>query len=230
MLNAKIYKNVQDGIGGEIRKKYEDFYVEEIPETEPTGSGPNTWIFIEKIGRNTLDVVLDIAREYKLSRKRMGFAGMKDKAARTRQWICVSNIEPENLQGLEEKLYNVKVLKITKNQKKLRIGQLIGNKFKILIRNTHDPAKDAITAHEILSDLTQTGVPNYYGYQRFGKKRPNTHVVGRFLIQNDVKGAVDSYIGNPYPEEQNHIKSARKLYDEGKYLEAYESMPAGMRY
>lgn len=230
MLNAKIYKNVQDGIGGEIRKKYEDFYVEEIPETEPTGSGPNTWIFIEKIGRNTLDVLLDIAREYKLSRKRMGFAGMKDKAARTRQWICVSNIEPENLQGLEEKLYNVKVLKITKNQKKLRIGQLIGNKFKILIRNTHDPAKDAITAHEILSDLTQTGVPNYYGYQRFGKKRPNTHVVGRFLIQNDVKGAVDSYIGNPYPEEQNHIKSARKLYDEGKYLEAYESMPAGMRY
>ena len=41
---------------------------------------------------------------------------------------------------------------------------------------------------------------------------------------------MDSYIGNPYPEEQNHIKSARKLYDEGKYLEAYESMPAGMRY
>ncbi|TMS41158.1 MAG: tRNA pseudouridine(13) synthase TruD [Methanobacterium sp.] len=230
MLNAKTYKTVQDGIGGEIRKKYEDFYVEEIPETEPTGSGPNTWIFIEKIGRNTLDVVLDIAREYKLSRKRMGFAGMKDKAARTRQWICVSNIEPEKLQGLEEKLYNVKVLKITKNQKKLRIGQLIGNKFKILIRNTHDPSKDSITAHEILSDLTQTGVPNYYGYQRFGKKRPNTHVVGRFLIQNDVKGAVDSYIGNPYPEEQNHIKSTRKLYDEGKYLEAYESMPAGMRY
>lgn len=230
MLNAKTYKTVQEGIGGEIREKYEDFYVEEIPETEPTGSGPNTWIFIEKIGRNTLDVVLDIAREYKLSRKRMGFAGMKDKAARTRQWICVSNMEPDKLQGLDEKLYNVKVLEITQNQKKLRIGQLLGNKFKILIRNTHDPANDAITAHEILSDLTQTGVPNYYGYQRFGKKRPNTHVVGRFLIQNDVKGAVDSYIGNPYPEEQNHIKSARKLYDEGKYSEAYEYMPAGMRY
>jgi len=230
MLNAETYITPQEGIGGEIRKKYEDFYVEEIPESKPTGTGPNTWIFIEKIGRNTLDVVLDIAREYKLSRKRMGFAGMKDKAAVTRQWICVSNMEPENLQELEEKLYNVKILEITRNEKKLRIGQLLGNKFKILIRNTPDPEKDAITTQEILTKLTETGVPNYYGWQRFGKKRPNTHVVGKFLVQNDLKGAVDSYIGNPYPEESEHIQNARKLYDEDKYLEAYESMPAGMRY
>jgi tRNA pseudouridine13 synthase len=230
MLNAETYITPQEGIGGEIRKKYEDFYVEEIPESKPTGTGPNTWIFIEKIGRNTLDVVLDIAREYKLSRKRMGFAGMKDKAAVTRQWICVSNMEPENLQELEEKLYNVKILEITRNEKKLRIGQLLGNKFKILIRNTPDPEKDAITTQEILTKLTETGVPNYYGWQRFGKKRPNTHVVGKFLVENDLKGAVDSYIGNPYPEEQEYIQNARKLYDEDKYLEAYESMPAGMRY
>jgi tRNA pseudouridine13 synthase len=230
MLNADTYITPQEGIGGEIRKKYEDFYVEELPESNPTGSGPNTWIFIEKIGRNTLDVVLDIAREYKLSRKRMGFAGMKDKKAITRQWLCVSNMEPENLQGLEDKLYNVKVLEITRNEKKLRIGQLLGNKFKILIRETPDPVKDVVTAQEILKELGKTGVPNYYGYQRFGKKRPNTHVVGRFLIQNDLKGAVDSYIGNPYPEEQAYIQNARKLCDEGKYSEAYESMPAGMRY
>jgi tRNA pseudouridine13 synthase len=230
MLNAETYVTPQEGIEGEIRKKYEDFYVEEIPKSKPSGSGPNTWIFIEKIGRNTLDVVLDIAREYKLSRKRMGFAGMKDKAAITLQWICVSNMEPENLQELEEKLYNVKILEITRNEKKLRIGQLLGNKFKILIRDTSDPENDAKTAQEILSQLTQTGVPNYYGWQRFGKKRPNTHIVGKFLVENDIKGAVDSYIGNPYPEEQEYIQNARKLYDEDKYLEAYESMPAGMRY
>lgn len=230
MLNAETYITTQKGIGGKIREKYEDFYVEEIPESTPSGTGPNTWIFIEKIGRNTLDVVLDIAREYKISRKRMGFAGMKDKKAITRQWICVSNMEPENLQDIEEKFYNVKVLEITRNEKKLRIGQLVGNKFKILIRNNEDPEKDVSTAKEVLSELTRTGVPNYYGYQRFGKKRPNTHVVGKFLIRNDVKGAVDSYIGNPYPEEQPHIQNARKIYDEGEYEEAYQSMPAGMRY
>ncbi|MCE5214046.1 MAG: tRNA pseudouridine(13) synthase TruD, partial [Methanobacterium sp.] len=199
-------------------------------KTLPSGSGPNAWIFIEKIGRNTLEVVLDMARELKLSRKRMGFAGMKDKAAITRQWLCISNMEVENLKDLEEKLYKVKILKITQNEKKLRIGQLVGNKFRILIRNTKNPEKDTERAQEILNQLSQTGVPNYYGWQRFGTKRPNTHIVGKYLVQNDLKNAVNSYIGNPYPEEQDHIKMARKLYDEGQYQEAYQSMPSGMRY
>jgi Uncharacterized conserved protein len=113
---------------------------------------------------------------------------------------------------LEDKLYNVKVLEITRNEKKLRIGQLLGNKFKILIRDTPDPVKDVVTAQEILKELGQTGVPNYYGYQRFGKKRPNTHVVGRFLIQNDVKGAVDSYIGKPLPRRTGlHSKRQKTI-------------------
>ncbi len=230
MLNAETYITGEKGIGGDIRVKNEDFYVEEIPEHLPSGNGPNTWLFIEKIGRNTLDVVLDIAKEMKISRKRMGFAGMKDKSALTRQWLCVANIEVSELEGLEEKLYNVKVLEIKQNEKKLRIGQLIGNKFRILIRNTEDPENDAETAKKILTKLEEVGVPNYYGWQRFGKNRPNTHKVGEFLVHNDIKGAVDSYIGNPYPKEKNHIKAARQFYDDGELEEAYESMPSGMRY
>ncbi len=230
MLNAETYITKDKGIGGKIRTKYEDFYVEEIPEHLPSGTGPNTWILIEKIGRNTLDVVLDIAKEFKISRKRMGFAGMKDKSALTRQWLCVSNSEATELKGLEDKLYNVKVLEIKQNEKKLRIGQLIGNKFKILIRDTQNPKNDIKTAKNVLSKLEKVGVPNYYGWQRFGKNRPNTHRVGEYIVQNDIKGAVDSYIGNPYPKEKDHIKSARQYYDEGELEEAYESMPAGMRY
>ncbi|HMK54257.1 MAG TPA: tRNA pseudouridine(13) synthase TruD [Methanobacteriaceae archaeon] len=230
MLNAETYITTEKGIGGRIRTQYEDFYVEEIPENQPSGEGPNTWLFIDKIGRNTLDVVLDIARELKINRKRMGFAGMKDKAAHTRQWLCVSNVTPEELSGLEKKLYGVKILDIRANQKKLRIGQLIGNKFRLLIRETENPAEDSVVAGEILKKLEQRGVPNYYGWQRFGKNRPNTHRVGEALIRNDLKGAVDSYIGNPYPDEANHIKSARSLYDQGEWEEAYHSMPAGMRY
>lgn len=230
MLNAETYITPQKGIGGRIRAKYEDFYVEEIPKTLPSGEGPNTWILIEKIGRNTLDVLLDVARELHLNRKRMGFAGMKDKAALTRQWICVSNLEPDELQDLEEKLYNVKILKIIQNEKKLRMGQLVGNKFRILIRDSEDPEKDIETTRDILAQLSRLGVPNYYGWQRFGKNRPNTHLVGKFLVKDDLKGAVDSYIGNPYEDEKNHIKIARALYDEGELQEAYESMPAGMRY
>jgi len=230
MLNAQTYITRQKGIGGKIRTKNEDFYVEEIPETEPSGNGPNTWFFIEKNGRDTLDVVLDIARELHIDRKRMGFAGMKDKRAVTRQWLCVANSEAEDIEKLENELYNVKIIKIVKNEKKLRIGQLIGNKFRLLIRDTENPEVDVQIANEVLQELSQRGVPNYYGWQRFGKNRSNTHIVGKMLLENDLKKVVDAYIGNPYPKEPEHIKEVRQMYDEGKFQESLEAMPKGMRY
>jgi len=230
MLNAETYLTPQRGIGGQIRTRNEDFYVEEIPETYPSGEGPNTWLWIEKNSRTTLDVVLDIARELKINRKQMGFAGMKDKKAVTRQWICISNKTPEELQGLEEKLHNVKIINITPNQKKLRMGQLVGNKFRLMVRDVKDPEVAAQEAQEILNQLKERGVPNYYGYQRFGKDRPNTHLVGKALIKGGVKEAVDRYIGHPYDTEPKHIQEARRFYDEGELDESLEAMPGGMRY
>ncbi|HOI40601.1 MAG TPA: tRNA pseudouridine(13) synthase TruD [Methanobacterium sp.] len=230
MLNAETYLTPQKGIGGQIRTKNEDFYVEEIPITNPSGEGPNTWLWIEKEGRNTLDVVLDIARELGINRKQMGFAGMKDKSAVTRQWICVSNKTPEELQELGDKLHHVKIIDVIPNQKKLRIGQLVGNKFRLMIREVEDPDSAVQRAEEILEQLKKRGVPNYYGYQRFGKNRPNTHLVGKALIKGGVKSAVDRYIGHPYDTEPRHIQEARMLYEDGELEEALESMPSGMRY
>jgi len=230
MLNAETYITSTPGIGGKIRTKYEDFYVEEIPETIPSGEGPNTWIWIEKTGRNTLDVVLDMARDLHLDRKRMGFAGMKDKKAVTRQWLCISNFEPQKIEEIKDQFHNVEMLEITRNQKKLRIGQLIGNKFRLLIREVEDPQAGAEEAREVLKTLEEVGTPNYYGWQRFGKPRSNTHLVGKALVENDLAKTVGAYIGNPYPDEPEWIRVAREAYDEGNLEEAYELMPTGMRY
>ena len=172
MLNANTYVTKEEGIGGTIRNQYEDFYVEEIPDLIPTGEGPNVWIWIEKIGRTTLDVVLDIARDLHIDRKRMGFAGMKDKKARTRQWICISNMDSEEqfeqVKALSGQIYKTDFLKVIRGRKKLRMGQLKGNKFRILIRDIDDVEKSAEIASDILKQLEVTGVPNYFGWQRFG--------------------------------------------------------------
>lgn len=230
MLNAKNFITNSKGIGGNIRELNEDFYVEEVPLQLPSGEGPNTWIQIEKNGRTTLDVVLDIAKYLHISRKRTGFAGMKDRSAITRQWICISNILPEELPNFEDVLHNVKVLDIKQNQKKLRMGQLKGNKFKINIKNTQDPEEDKKIAEEVLKKLEQTGVPNFYGYQRFGEIRSTTHLVGKCLVEGDIKKAVDTYIGNPNEKEHNVPYEARKLYDENKLQKSYNIMPKSMRY
>ena len=234
MLNANTYVTKEEGIGGTIRNQYEDFYVEEIPDLIPTGEGPNVWIWIEKIGRTTLDVVLDIARDLHIDRKRMGFAGMKDKKARTRQWICISNMDSEEqfeqVKALSGQIYKTDFLKVVRGRKKLRMGQLKGNKFRILIRDIEDVEKSAEVASDILKQLEVTGVPNYFGWQRFGKPRTNTHLVGEALVENDLKKAVGRYIGNPTEEEHEENQKARKAYDEGDLEKSLELMGKGMRY
>ncbi|MCR5027485.1 MAG: tRNA pseudouridine(13) synthase TruD [Methanobrevibacter sp.] len=232
MLNANTYVTTQEGIGGSIRNQYEDFYVEEIPEVIPTGEGPNVWIWIEKVGRTTLDVVLDIARDLHIDRKRLGFAGMKDKKALTRQWICVANMDSQEqfdqVKNLD--IYKTDFLNVTRGRKKLRMGQLKGNKFKILIRDLDDIEKSANIANEVLKELEVTGVPNYFGWQRFGKPRTNTHLVGEALIKNDLAEAVRRYIGNPSEEESLENQQARQAYDDGELEKSLELMGKGMRY
>ena len=234
MLNANTYVTKEEGIGGTIRNQYEDFYVEEIPDLIPTGEGPNVWIWIEKIGRTTLDVVLDIARDLHIDRKRMGFAGMKDKKARTRQWICISNMDSEEqfeqVKSLSGQIYKTDFLKVIRGRKKLRMGHLKGNKFRILIRDIDDVEKSAEIASDILKQLEVTGVPNYFGWQRFGKPRTNTHLVGEALVENDLKKAVGRYIGNPTEEEHEENQKARKAYDDGDLEKSLELMGKGMRY
>mgnify|MGYP002621307442 FL=1 len=244
MINANTYVTEDKGIGGTIRTRWEDFYVEEIPETIPEGEGPNIWIWIEKLGRTTLDVLLDISRDLHISRKRTGFAGMKDKNAITRQWICISNMESEEqfreVEALAGTIKNTKFLEITRGRKKLRMGQLKGNKFRILVKdvdgmeNFDTPLEAyedaALRADKILKRLEETGVPNYFGWQRFGKPRTTTHLVGEALVRNDLAEAVGRYIGNPSPEESEDSKKARQAYDDGDLEKSLELMHGGMRY
>lgn len=230
MLNVDTFITNTKPTGGKIRQSNEDFYVEEVPLQLPSGEGQNTWIQIQKNGRTTLDVVLDMAKAMHISRKRTGFAGMKDRSAITRQWLCISNITPEELPDFNEILHNVEILDIKANEKKLRMGQLKGNKFKINIRNTNNPVEDVEIAEKVLESLKKTGVPNYYGYQRFGEVRSTTHLVGKCLVEGDVKKAVDTYIGNPSSSEHGIHYEARKLYDEGELQNAYDLMPKSMRY
>ncbi len=91
---------------------------------------------------------------------------------------------------MEGTIYKTDFLKVVRGRKKLRMGQLKGNKFRILIRDIDDIEKSAEVANNILKELEVTGVPNYFGWQRFGKPRTNTHLVGEALVQNDLKEAV----------------------------------------
>ena len=151
------------GIGGRIKQSPEDFEVEEIPAYEPSGQGEFLYLWIEKRDLGADYFFRQIARRLDIPLSEVGAAGMKDRHALTRQKISVPVSVEDRLVHLEGD--GIRLLKVSRHSNKLRPGHLHGNRFRILIRNvnfTNDlPA--------LIERLRSSGLPNYYGPQRFGR-------------------------------------------------------------
>ena len=157
------------GTGGVLRARMDDFLVEEIPSYLPSGAGAHAYAFIEKRGLTTREVVSALA-ERGVSGGAVGFAGQKDKYAVARQWLSVPADHRTALESLDG-LDGVSVLKSSLHRNKLGLGHLRGNRFTMRVR---EPSKDWRPILEsVLSHLNQTGVPNYFGPQRFGSFNTN---------------------------------------------------------
>ncbi|RMF72010.1 MAG: tRNA pseudouridine(13) synthase TruD, partial [Planctomycetota bacterium] len=147
---------------GVIKGDYDDFVVEELPLYEPSGTGTHTYFVLEKRGLSTMNAVADIARALDVPRRQIGYAGLKDARAVTRQWMSVEHVEPDRVSQLE--LPRMRVLDVTRHTNKLRLGHLRGNAFRIRVRHT-EPRRLA-ELQDALARLAQLGAPNYFGHQR----------------------------------------------------------------
>ncbi|MBR9679817.1 MAG: tRNA pseudouridine(13) synthase TruD [Candidatus Altiarchaeota archaeon] len=160
------------GIDGEVTH----FEVFEVPKFQPTGQGEHIWMLVEKIGLTTHELVRRLARQFNVSPTRFGYAGLKDKHARTIQWLSVWDIDPE--QAIVS-ANNFKVHMAMKTARKLKPGTLYGNWFHIkLSSNDARPAKETL---EVLEHRT----PNVFGPQRFG----GNEEIGRLFIIGQTEKA-----------------------------------------
>ncbi len=219
MIGAEGHLTNSPPIEVRLREKLEDFVVEERPILFP---GRETCVLIEKRGLSTHAAVRKLASALHVSKRKITYAGLKDARAVARQWLSVS-LPPHRLRDID--LGNLRVLETTKGS--VRFGQLEGNHFAIRLRcdTSH---QDAIK--ETLRELERRGVPNFFGYQRFGSRRPNTHLVGYAAIEGDYEKAVDLYVGNPYPKESPQLKKARALYDQGDLKKSLSAFPRSFVY
>jgi tRNA pseudouridine13 synthase len=212
------------GVGGVVKTRPEDFFVEELPAYEPCGSGTHVYAQIEKKGLGTREALDRIARALNIQRRDIGTAGLKDAHAVARQWISIEHIQPERLELLS--LAQVQVLKTSRHTNKLKPGHLRGNRFVVRIRKLALPLEEARRIAESgLAVLIRRGVPNYFGPQRFGNHR-NNHLLGRALARNDAEEFMDQFLGRPDPDADSPtVLQARTLYEEGRYEEALQSWP-----
>ncbi|MEN8149071.1 MAG: tRNA pseudouridine(13) synthase TruD [Planctomycetota bacterium] len=211
------------GTGGAMRERLEDFVVEEIPLYEPVGVGEHLYVTIQKVGISTHEAVRRVARALGVPERSIGYAGLKDARAIAIQTLSVAGVPDDPV--IEDDAVSLVAAK--RHGNKLRPGHLRGNRFHIRVRGTVDDGPDR--ARAILDDLTERGVPNRFGPQRFGSKG-DADLVGRGLIRGDPEAAVDALLFTPGPiEETGRVAEARELGRAGDLEGARRAFPASYR-
>ena len=162
----------------------EDFLVEELPSFEPTGEGEHLLLTVEKTGMNTAFAARKLAAWAGITDMGIGYAGLKDRQARTRQRFTVhfpKRVSPD-LALLEAEDFHV--LAHSWHNRKLSRGALEGNRFVLTLREAVGE-HEAVTAR--LRAIAEGGLPNYFGEQRFGRAGDNVDSARRMFAGARVK-------------------------------------------
>jgi tRNA pseudouridine13 synthase len=208
-IGIGLYYTKIPGIGGVIRQEIEDFCVEELTNRIETQNGQYLIAELTKTNWDIHHLVRDLARILRVSQTRFGWAGTKDKRAITKQKISIWDITEDELARVH--LKDIEFKPIGRSNKKVSLGDLWGNRFKITIRNIGLSPDETNTRVKSITDELEKGVPNFFGVQRFGENRPVTHVVGESILRGDIKEAALTYIAKTYPEENEDIRKARQF-------------------
>lgn len=209
------------GTGGRLKDRPSDFLVDEVPSVVPSGEGEHLFLLVQKTGLTTLQAARVLGQHFDVGREAIGYAGLKDAHAITRQTFTVHTPGkgPGDFPSLQHP--QLQILGIDLHRAKIRRGELEGNRFSVRIRGVEPTA--VMTATAGLRALAKSGIPNRFGEQRFGILDHN-HLIGACIIRGDYQGACDVLLG---PDARfPYINAlARELYVSGDYPAARDKMP-----
>ena len=217
-----------EGIGGKIKQKAEDFVVGEIIEDNyildprinnfelPGRKGMFLHFVLVKQDIDTSNALDWIAKLWNVPRNHISIAGSKDKKALTGQRVSVWGINKRFEEGKidEISLPKIKTKSLCLKLKEIRLGNLKGNFFDIVIRDIPlSPKETKKRIESCVQDIEKRGgILNSFGSQRFGDIRPITHLVGKEIIKGNLKEALRIYVGKVFEGELDEAKAARELY------------------
>ena len=227
------YVSDEDGIGGHLKETASDFRVIELEDIdpEPLDADPAAYghlvIRATLTGWDTYAFATRLARELGVHRDAIRWAGTKDRSAITTQLMSIPGVTPAELPSIE----NASIEAVGRFGRGLHFGDLVGNTFKIRVRNPTAPGHH----RPITEALRQFGgddreaVPNYFGPQRFGSIRPITHRVGLAILEEDWEAAVMTYLGQPTEYEPPDTQAARTYVEETRdWAGALERFPRAL--
>jgi tRNA pseudouridine13 synthase len=191
-----------------------DFVVEEITNIEVSKEKKEHTVFIlEKEEMDTFDAIRLISKKLRISLYEIGYAGLKDKHGLTRQYISI----PTKYNVTDKEMEGIKIEFAGYYNKKIKTGDLNGNKFTIAARNIEKG--DAPGIYSRAKTISEIGVPNYFDSQRFGSVIHN-EFIAKYLIQKNYEQAVKIFLTKYLKSERKKIKDEkRKILSNWKNLE-----------
>jgi len=228
-VGMDYYITDSPGCGGTIKSSAEDFSVAEVFEDLRYEGGRYLVLDIEKTNWDTHHLIREMSRRLGISQKRFGWAGTKDKRAVTSQRISIMNLDESELSKIN--LPDLKIKVLGRTNRAVGLGDLLGNRFAITIRDLSCPQPEAAMSLVTEEIARSRGVANYFGVQRFGDRRPVTHLVGEAMVRGRIEEAVYIYLARPFPGELQQTREAReKLWADRDIPAALKEFPDYLRY
>ncbi|MCG3220238.1 MAG: tRNA pseudouridine(13) synthase TruD [Candidatus Heimdallarchaeota archaeon] len=224
-----------EGVGGRIKQTPEDFIVGEIIEDQqildpredqfnlPGRTGLFLHFVLIKRNLDTSNALDWVSKLWRIQRDTINVAGLKDKRAITAQRVSVWGVKSSFEKGTikEIDLPTIKTKSHSLRLKEIRLGELWGNYFDITIRDIQLPEEEAKERIDtILKEIKDIGgIQNSFGIQRFGEIRPITHLVGKKLLEDNLKEAIKIYVGKVFDGEAENVIKARNSFWENEDAE-----------
>lgn len=200
MNHIKNYAYTHTPIHFDFQQTIERFFVEEIPLYPFTGTGNYLILKVKKTDMSTWKLITVLAKATQLQERDIGYAGLKDKNATTIQYISLpKRYEKELNKNLTTE--KIEILERTYNKAPIKIGDLKGNKFSIILHDINE--KDAKFFNTTAKKMQKDGIPNYYGYQRFGEDS-RSYLQGKEIAHSGkkLKGSKEKLLVSAY---QSHL-------------------------
>ena len=217
-IGISVYTTKFPGIGGKIRISPEDFEVSELISKHATNSiTDESGYAVYKLKKKKIDTNHALSGVFRKTGVRLKSLGLKDASAVTEQYVG-SPHKGKPIEDFSTEKYSLTKIGFTK--KPLSKKDMIGNNFKIQISDCSD---------DLSSFNEHNHVLNFYGYQRFGSKRPVTHLIGKAILHRDFDMAVDlilSFTSSYDSDENSEIRE--KLSDKTNYEKYYDQVPSQM--
>lgn len=216
---------------GYLRLYPQDFIVEEThddnsisviepkenPVEEPDTTPYTLYADLVKVGVSSIEALNRLAKQLDIPAQAIGYAGIKDAQAFTSQRIALPKISYERIKNM--KFPSFFLTNFSYGKGSIQPSNLAGNRFTMFIRT--EKMVDPSWLKEKLVKLKKDGFLNYYYIQRFGGAKLQSHLLGRFILQQKYEEAIKMFLTRSVPHDILLVKKIRlgALENYGKWPE-----------